>query len=87
MGYKKQRILEDIFDICAMLPWWVGVTTAVIIHLVLHQYAVAEIVNSGNPSQLVSDNIIKSLAKVMQYIIPLACLGGSLISFIKRKDW
>lgn len=85
MGYKKKNTFNDIFEICALLPWWVGVIAAAIIYFILHQYAVAEIVDNGNPSQLVTDSIMKSLAKVMQYIVPLACLGGSLISFIKRK--
>lgn len=85
MSYKKQSTMDDIFEICSLLPWWFGASAAVIIYFIAHHYAVTEIVRSESMGQLAADNIKKSFAGYAQYIIPAFCVAGSLASFFKRR--
>jgi len=85
VGYKKQSTMEDIFEICMRLPWWVGASLAVISYFVFHYYAVTEVINDGNVGQFTADNIVKSASAIMQYLFPTVCIAGSLASIIKRK--
>jgi restriction system protein len=80
---KKQGVFEDLIDIAAMLPWWVGVLLALIAYIVLHHYATAAIVQPTSVAQLganVGSQLGKSLASIGQYLLPLAFIIGAGIS-------
>ena len=85
MGRKKQSTMDDVFEICALLPWWFGASVAVISYFIFHHYAVAEVVNGGDMGQLMVDNIKKSFSTVAQYLIPAICGAGALVSAIKSN--
>jgi|TARA_B110000196_G_C20679950_1_gene445957 restriction system protein len=78
--------MVDFFEICSLLPWWFGVSVAVISYFIYHHYAVAEVINNGNMGQFAADNILKSFSAITQYLIPVFCRGGSLVSLLKRKN-
>lgn len=86
MGYKKQSTMDDVFEICARLPWWVGVSVAVISYFIFHHYAVAEVINDGNIAEFAVANIKKSASSYLQYIVPIFSLLGALASYLKRKN-
>lgn len=86
MGYKKKSTMDDIFEICALLPWWVGASIAVISYFILHHFAVAEVVNNGDVGQLMVDNIKKSVSTVAQYLVPAICGAGALVSALKSNN-
>lgn len=80
---RKQSAFEDLIDLAAMLPWWVGVLLAVIAYFVLHHYATAEIVHPTSAAQLganVSSQLGKALATFGQYLLPLAFIIGAGVS-------
>jgi restriction system protein len=84
---RQQGTFEDLIDIAAMLPWWVGVFIAVISYFVLHHYATAEIVQPTSVAQLganVSSQLGKMLATFGQYLIPLAFIIGAVFSAYGR---
>lgn len=86
---KKNSPLEDVMDLVALLPWWAGVTIAVIGYLVLHRMAVPVKVGAvqlGQVSQLVTSSIITALATIGQYLVPLVGLMGAAMSFMRRKQ-
>lgn len=89
MGRKQRSgVLEDLFEIAALLPWWVGVGLAVVAYLILHHYATVEIPMTTKPGQvgeMVGRNMIKTVAYFFQYLMPLAFLAGAAASAIGRR--
>jgi len=86
---KKQRqsLFEELFEIATKLPWWVGVVLAAVAYFVLHHYAVMEITvtaGAGGVGSGLVKGVFKGLASVLQYILPLVCLVGALVSAISQ---
>ena len=44
MSRRKQSPLEDLIEITAKFPWWVGVVLVVVSYLLLHYFATKEVV-------------------------------------------
>ena len=89
MARKKTSPLEDMIDIVAMLPWWVGVSIAIIGYLVLHGMAGPVQVGSVQPAQvgqLMTQTMIATFANIGQYIVPLVGLAGAVTSFFRREQ-
>ena len=85
---KKQSPLEELIEITAMLPWWVGVLLALVAYLVLHHYATADVAPASTVAQLgasVTGQIGKTLAMLGQYLLPLAFVIGAGLSAYGRK--
>ena len=86
---KKTSPIEDMMDLVALLPWWAGVAMALISYMVLHRMAApvqVELVQPNQVSQLITKSIASVLANLGQYIVPLVCLAGAAMSFIRRKQ-
>lgn len=84
---KKQSAFEDLIDIAAMLPWWVGILLALIAYFVLHHYANAVIAPAASVAQMgnvVASQLGKTLAMFGQYLLPFAFLIGAGISAYGR---
>ena len=89
MPRKKQNIFEDIIVISSKLPWWAGVSLAVISYLMLSTYASQEAVvtHSDGISKTVESilpTIFKTMASIAQYILPFAFLIGAGTSGYQR---
>ena len=85
---RKTGVLEDLFEIAAMLPWWVGLILAVVTYWTLHHYAAAEVSTSvaqGQLGQFVTGQFTKTLASVGQYLIPGALVVRAAASFLGRR--
>jgi restriction system protein len=85
---RGSSTLGDLIDIFALLPWWVGVVSAVIAYLVLHQFAIAPVPTASTVAQMgdvASKTIIRTLASFFQYVLPLACLIGAGVSAFARS--
>jgi restriction system protein len=86
---RKTSPLEDMLDLVSLLPWWAGVTIAVISYVVLHRMAAplqGTAVQPGQVSHLVTQTVISGLATAGQYIVPLVGLVGAAMSFFRRKQ-
>lgn len=84
---RKQSPFEDLIDIAALLPWWVGILLAFITYFVLHHFATAEAVPPTSLAQMsavVANQFGKTLALFGQYLVPLAFLVGAGISAYGR---
>jgi restriction system protein len=71
-----------------MLPWWVGVTLAFVSYVLLHQLAAAQVVGAVKPGQIadvMARTMVLGLATAGQYVLPLICILGAALSFIRRK--
>ncbi|HVB48361.1 MAG TPA: restriction endonuclease [Burkholderiales bacterium] len=87
MGRRRNGgALDDLFEIAAMLPWWVGVLLAVIGYLGLHLLAGSELLASkpGQMGGYLSHAVFKGLALGLQYVVPVALLAGAAASAIGR---
>lgn len=94
MARKKTSPLEDLMEIAAQLPWKVGVALAVIAYLILHYFATRAQLTT-NPAELkalgktVGDSVVHGvwtmLASVLQYLVPLAFVLGSYVSYSRRR--
>lgn len=84
----KTSTAEDFTDLIAMLPWWVGIALAVVSYFVLHAYATAPLPpakTAQEVSQLFSSTLLRGLAYGGQYIVPMLCTLGALISALRRR--
>jgi restriction system protein len=85
---KNNTILEDLFETAAHLPWWLGVTLALITYAVLHWIATAPAAPITDPAQvgkLFTTQMFKVLALIGQYLLPLAFLAGAIASFLGSR--
>jgi len=81
---KKTSAVEDLLDLGAMLPWWVGVALAVISYLVLHGLTGFAAASVTRPGQVIG-LMVGSLAIMGQYLVPPIFLLGAAISAWKRS--
>jgi restriction system protein len=86
---KKSSPAEDIVEIVAVLPWWVGIALALILYFVLHSMASAQLATTaGSPEQLgqlLVGTLKKNLAAIGQYLLPFLCLIGTCVSVFRRQ--
>lgn len=73
---NKTSPAEDLMEIVAYFPWWVGVTLAVVLYLILHAFASAPVVST----------LLRILAGFGQYLLPLICLVGAAVSAIRQQQ-
>ncbi|MCQ8102855.1 restriction endonuclease [Methylomonas sp. SURF-2] len=88
MARRKSSTVEDLFEITAALPWWVGAILSLVAYVVLHHYAVAEVQTVAAPGQfgqMMTDQILKTFAGFGQYILPILFTSGAIASFFGRR--
>lgn len=84
---KKSSPAEDLIELVAMLPWWVGVALAVLSYLLLHPLAASPLTVPTQPGQgtVVTQALWKGLASAGQYILPIIFLAAAGLSAWRRK--
>ncbi len=85
----KTSIFEDVVEIVAKMPWWVGVILAVVSYMVLHVLAIPDANKPTDIQQLGQYGarlLWKTFAFFMQFFIPpLFLLGAALSAWRRRK--
>lgn len=81
----KSSPAEDLIDLVALMPWWAGVVLAVASYLVLHAVASAPPPTPAPGVSMGWRSLGRALALAGQYIAPLICLLGALLSFLRRR--
>ena len=84
---KKSSFAEDVIDLMAMLPWYVGAATALLIYLFLHSVATSAVPVAAKPGDMtgaVVGAVWRPIAGVAQYFLPLLCLVGAAVSAWRR---
>ena len=85
---RKSSFFDDLVDLVALMPWWVGVALAPVGYLLLHSVAVsppAPLAPGAIGPSLIWGTWLKALAMAGQYIVPMVCLLGALLSFLRRR--
>lgn len=94
MARKKQSPLEDLIDIAAHLPWKAGLVLVLIAYLGFHYAAslpMMPIVTTDMKSysqsigHSVGRQLLITVSSIFQYLVPLAFLIGSAVSFIRSR--
>lgn len=86
---KKTTPFEDIIEIVAMLPWWVGVLLALAFYVWLHHVAAQPVMALTDPKQMgafLGGQLWRTFATLLQYVIPIACLIGAGFSAYRRHE-
>lgn len=85
---NKKSVFEDLIDVTALMPWWVGTVLAFVSYFMLHALATRPPPIMATAAQ-VSDGIlhvfISGLAMGGQYLLPFVFSIGALVSFFKRR--
>ncbi len=88
MARRKAGLVEDLLDITAALPWWMGVVLAVIAYGILQHYASLGMPTNVVPGQMgymMVEQMGRTFAYYGQYILPPLFLFGAFASFLKRR--
>ena len=86
---QKTTVVEDIFELVSLLPWWLGVILAFASYIGLHIFALPDPptpVNAHNAGAFAVRAILKALATVGQYLVPLICLAAAAMSAWRSKS-
>ena len=82
-------MLGDLVTIASKLPWWVGVTLAIVFFAVFHHFAILpQIVATEGLNDMpaaMQRTMIVSFCRIFQYIVPIALLIGAGVSAWKRR--
>ncbi|AVS68411.1 hypothetical protein C8245_24630 [Paracidovorax avenae] len=85
----KTSVLDDLMELVAWLPWWVGVLLAILGYVVLNRLANAPLPAASAPqdiTHLATHGIWRGLAYAGQFIVPLICAMGALASAVRRRE-
>ena len=85
----KTSQFDDLIALVALMPWWVGIGVAVVGYLVLSGVATAPLpvaTNGTRSSGLVLGAMVRGLATVGQYLIPLVGVVGAVVSIWRRRQ-
>lgn len=78
---RAGSVFEELTELVAMLPWWLGIGLAVAAYATLGSFAEpAQMPQGGRPAQAV----VRGLAAAGQYIVPFVCLIGAAMSAWRR---
>jgi len=84
---KRSSLADDLLELAALLPWWLGLILAVVSYAVLHPYAATPVAlnpTAGQLGSMMSEAIWKGLATGGQYILPIILVTGAVVSFLRR---
>lgn len=84
---KQSGLAEDFAKLVAKLPWWAGVGLAALSYVLLHRLAaqpVDVVAQPGRMSAMVIQGVLKGLANIGQYLLPVLCLAGAVASAWQR---
>lgn len=88
---KKTSPFDDLIFIASRLPWWLSLLIAFVAWIFLHPIAISSPPIITNPNQMgeaIAGQAWRTMAMILQYLIPLAfVLGaiGALVGGAKRK--
>lgn len=85
---RRSSTLEDVTELVAALPWWMGVGLAALSYLLLSTMAVPQSAPTVQPGQIggvAAATLLRTLASIGQYLLPFLCLVGAAASAWRRS--
>jgi restriction system protein len=87
MARRSGSVFEDIADITSKFPWWAGVSCALVSFFFLHWYAgktLPAVTGTGALLDNAVPGMLRSLAFMGQFVVPVAFLLGSFVSAMHK---
>jgi restriction system protein len=86
MGRRQSGgLLEGLFDVAAVMPWWIGMALAAGVFVGLHLYGTAPTPAAIPGKPVISvDLFFKPAANVFKWIVPAVLLLGSAVSAFRQ---
>ena len=85
----KAQASGEILDAVALFPWWVGAGLGLALYVLFHALASPRDVRTLQYPQQAAEfavaAILRAVAGVFQYVLPLLCLLGSLSGWLNRS--
>ena len=87
MARRRQGAAFDFSDLVAMLPWWGGIGLALASHVLLDRLSVPSStpMQAGQMGVFVQQALIAGFASIGRWLVPLLCLLGAAVSFMRRR--
>jgi restriction system protein len=87
MARRRQGAALDFLDLVAMLPWWGGVGLALASHALLDRLSVPSPapMQAGPMGAFVQQALVTAFASIGRWLVPLLCLLGAAVSFMRRR--
>jgi len=86
MARQKTSPFEDVILVTSKLPWWAGLSLAVVSYFVLHAVASRPVMPPTVPPGQMDDATVKTLVTTLamlgQYVLPFAFGLAALLSAI-----
>jgi restriction system protein len=85
---KRQSTAEDVVGLVARLPWWAGLSMALVSFLLLHWLAGRQapiIRNPGQVGDVLPYMMLAGISRALQFVIPPLCIVAAAISLVRRK--
>ena len=85
---KKSSAAKDFIEVIALVPWWIGLIIGVVSYFILHGLAaspVGVVPSAHGVGGTLYGTVVRALAQIGQYVVPLLCLIGAGASALGRK--
>lgn len=83
MASRRKNPLEDLFELATQLPWWIGVSAALLSWAVL-QWLIRTPPPLAFPSDVVILPVLRGIATGLQYLLPAVFLTAAGLSAWQR---
>lgn len=83
---RRQSVLEDLIDLASILPWWLGLTIALLSYVLLHPFAetpIPQVTSPGDLARPFTAQMIRTGAMIGQYLLPFIFVIGAGASALK----
>jgi restriction system protein len=83
---RRQSVIEDLFDLASILPWWLGLAIAALSYVLLHPFVetpIPAVTVPGNIAGPVTAQMIRTGALIGQYLLPFVFVFGAGASAVK----
>jgi len=86
---QKKSTANDLVEMSARFPWWVGIIFAALSFILLHWWGAEttdQVSQSAAPAENIYSAILHVTAFIGQYLLPFIFVSGALASAIKRSQ-
>ena len=83
---RRTSVLEDLIDLASILPWWLGLTIALLSYVLLHPFAetpIPQVTSPGDLARPFTAQLIRTGAMIGQYLLPFIFVLGAGASALK----
>lgn len=85
MGRRKSSLIDDLLELAATMPWWVGLALAFVAFLGLKLVADLPLPADPRASGLAVRVFVRGVASAAQYFVPILLVAGTLIGVLRRR--